>query len=106
MAIPAYSSPRRQQAPARGTAVARQEANWRRVLRRSLRRSLDLMAAAGLIFAMVFLALSLATYHQTDPSLSTAAGGPVLNWLGLPGAFVAERALFLFGPVSLSLIHI
>ena len=103
MAIPAYSSAR-----ARSTAVARttggSEASWRRVLRRSLRRSLDLLAASVLLLGMVFLAVSLATYHQTDPSPSTAAGGPVLNWLGLPGAFVAERALFLFGPVSVLLL--
>ena len=74
------------------------------MLRRSLRRSLDLLAASVLLLGMVFLAVSLATYHQTDPSPSTAAGGPVLNWLGLPGAFVAERALFLFGPVSVLLL--
>ncbi len=104
MASPAYSSTRRQQTAGRGTAVGRPEANWRRVLRRSLRRSLDLLAAGALFLATLFLALALATYHQTDPSLSTAAGGPVLNWLGLPGAWVAERALFLFGPVSILLL--
>jgi S-DNA-T family DNA segregation ATPase FtsK/SpoIIIE len=49
---------------------------------------------------MVFLALALISYHQTDPSWSTAAGGPPANWMGAPGAWVAERALFLFGPVS------
>ena len=99
MAIPAYSSAR-----TRSTAVARPKASWRRVLRRSLHRSLDLLAAAALFLAMLFLALALVSYHQTDPSPSTAAGGPVLNWLGLPGAFVAERVLFLFGPVSILLL--
>ncbi len=95
MAIPAYSSTR---------APGASGANWRRVLRRSLRRSLDLIAASVLIVAMVFLALALASYHQTDPSFNTAAGGSVLNWLGQPGAYAADGALFLFGPVSILLL--
>ena len=99
MAIPAYSSAR-----GRTNAVAISEANWRRVLRRSLRRSLDLLVAGGLILAMAFLALSLATYHQTDPSFDTAAGGAAMNWLGRPGAYAADGALFLFGPVSILLL--
>ncbi len=75
-------------------------ANWRAVFRRSLRRSLELAGAVALFAGMIFLALSMISYHQTDPSVSTAAGGPVLNWMGSTGAWVAERALFLFGPVS------
>src|SRR5690348_9859577 len=74
--------------------------NWRAVLRRSLRRSTEIGGAIGLFGAMIFLALSLASFHQTDPSLSTAAGGPAENWMGPVGAFTAERALLLFGPVS------
>ena len=79
-------------------------ANWRLVLRRSLARSVELLGAGLLFTAMVFLALALVSYHQTDPSPSTAAAGPVLNWMGGPGAFVAERALFLFGPVAVLLL--
>ena len=75
-------------------------ANWRAVFRRSLRRSLELAGAAALFAGMIFFALALVSYHQTDPSVSTAAGGPVLNWMGSKGAWVAERALFLFGPVA------
>jgi len=74
--------------------------NWRAVLRRSLRRSAEIGGALLLFGGMIFLALALASYHQTDPSASTAAGGDVLNWMGPLGAFAAERALFLFGPVS------
>ncbi len=74
--------------------------NWRAVLRRSLRRSAELVGALALAGLMIALALALVSYHQTDPSASTAAGGPVLNWMGAPGAWLAERALFLFGPVS------
>lgn len=74
--------------------------NWRAALRRSLRRASEIAGALGLMAAMVFLGLALISYTQTDPSASTAAGGPVQNWMGLPGAWFAERALFLFGPVS------
>ncbi len=75
-------------------------ANWRAVFRRSLRRSLELAGALVLFAGMIFLALAMISYRQTDPSASTAAGGPVLNWMGIYGAWVAERALFLFGPVA------
>lgn len=72
-------------------------ADWRAAFRRSLRRALQLSGAVALFGAMVFLALALVSYHQTDPSPSTAAGGPVLNWMGGTGAWAAERALFVFG---------
>jgi S-DNA-T family DNA segregation ATPase FtsK/SpoIIIE len=78
--------------------------NWRAVLRRSLRRSAEIGGALALFGAMIFLALALASYHQTDPSASTAAGGAVQNWMGPVGAFAAERALFLFGPVAVLLL--
>ncbi|GFE73228.1 DNA translocase FtsK 4TM domain-containing protein [Novosphingobium sp. TCA1] len=74
--------------------------NWRAVLKRSLRRASELSGALALFAAMAFLALSLVSYHQTDPSASTAAGGPAQNWMGPVGAWVAERALVLFGPVA------
>ncbi len=74
--------------------------NWRAVLRRALRRAGELGGAALLFGAMIFLALALASYHQTDPSSSTAAGGDVRNWMGPAGAWAADAALLLFGPVS------
>ena len=74
--------------------------NWSGILRRAFWRSLELGGAMLLFAAAVFLAVALATYHQTDPSGSTAAGGAVKNWMGAPGAWAAERALFLYGPVS------
>ncbi|GFM27854.1 DNA segregation ATPase FtsK/SpoIIIE [Novosphingobium sp. PY1] len=74
--------------------------DWRAVLKRSLRRASELSGAVVLFAAMAFLALALLSYHQTDPSASTAAGGDVQNWMGAAGAWVAERALFFFGPVS------
>ncbi|VWX53265.1 DNA translocase FtsK [Novosphingobium sp. 9U] len=83
---------------AAGRRIAKPD--WRAVLKRSLRRASELTGALTLFSAMLFLALSLASYHQTDPSLSTAAGGAVLNWMGPGGAWLADLMLLLFGPVS------
>jgi len=79
-------------------------ANWRVVLRRSLRRAAEMGAALALFAATVFLSLALVSYHQTDPSSSTAAGGVVLNWMGLSGAWIADFTLMLFGPVAVMLV--
>jgi hypothetical protein len=54
-----------------------------------------------LVLAMVFLALALVSYTQTDPSGSTAAGDQVANWMGRAGAWTAELALRLFGLVAI-----
>jgi S-DNA-T family DNA segregation ATPase FtsK/SpoIIIE len=63
------------------------------------------MGAALLLFAAtLFLALALISYHQTDPSSSTAAGGVVLNWMGASGAWVADLALLSFGPLAALLV--
>ncbi|MBB4857331.1 S-DNA-T family DNA segregation ATPase FtsK/SpoIIIE [Novosphingobium chloroacetimidivorans] len=83
---------------AAGRRIAKPD--WRAVLKRSLRRASELTGALTLFSAMLFLALSLASYHQTDPSMSTAAGGAVLNWMGPGGAWLADLMLLLFGPVS------
>ena len=42
-------------------------------------------------------AIALATHNPTDPSLSTAAGGPPANWLGSVGAYSSDVLLLLFG---------
>lgn len=81
----------------RAITPGRGAADWRAVLRRSLRRSFELIGGGTLFGAMVFLALALASYTQTDPSGSTASGSPVENWMGLAGAWVAERVLLVFG---------
>ncbi|HMP55221.1 MAG TPA: DNA translocase FtsK 4TM domain-containing protein, partial [Novosphingobium sp.] len=88
-----------------GTAAGRTaKVDWRTALRRSLRRAAEIGGALVLFATMVFLAIALATYRQTDPSMSTAAGGDVHNWMGAPGAWAAERALFFFGLVSVLLL--
>ena len=79
--------------------------DWRAAFRRSLRRALQMSGAGVLFLAMLFLALALASYHQTDPSESTAASGEdIRNWMGATGAWVAERALLLFGLTAILLL--
>ena len=81
--------------------AAKPNADWRAAFRRSLSRSAQLTGAVLLFAFTVFLALALISYSQTDPSLSTAAGDMIDNWMGAPGAFVADLALTGFGWVSL-----
>ena len=78
--------------------------SWRAVLRRSVRRASELGASLLLFGTALFLALALVSYHQTDPSGSTAAGGLPQNWMGAPGAWLADKVLFLFGPVAALLV--
>lgn len=89
----------------RNVAVRNADAEWRAGLRRSLRRIWQVSGAALLWGAMAFLALALLSYTQTDPSPSTAAAGDrIANWMGRPGAFVADRVLLAFGlPAALLL---
>ncbi len=81
--------------------AAKQNADWRAAFRRSLARSAQLTGAVLLFAFTLFLAVSLVSYSQTDPSLSTAAGDTIDNWMGAPGAFVADLALTAFGWVSI-----
>ncbi len=78
--------------------------DWRAALKRAARRSTEVGGALVLLGAAVFLALALISYKQTDPSASTAAGGPVLNWMGSSGAWAADMALFLFGWTTVLLL--
>ena len=73
-------------------------ADWRAGLRRSIRRTAQMATAGVLLLTMFFLALALMSYTQTDPSLSTTASGEQIgNWMGLSGAWAADRVLFFFG---------
>ena len=81
-----------------------QPADWRAAFRRSLARAGQLAGAGVLGVGAIFLSLALVSYTQTDPSASTAAGDEVANWMGRPGAWVAERSLFLFGLASVLLV--
>src|SRR3546814_1697632 len=73
-------------------------ADLRAAWRRSMRRAGQIAGAAGSLALLVFLTLALASYAQTDPSGSTAASSQdIANWMGAPGAWVAERVLLVFG---------
>ncbi|ANU06963.1 FtsK/SpoIIIE family DNA translocase [Paraurantiacibacter namhicola] len=71
--------------------------DWKAAFRRSARRAMQLVGAVVLFAGVAFLALSLLSYSEADPSPSTAAGEVVANWMGRPGAWASERAYFLFG---------
>ena len=61
----------------------------------SARDRLRLIVTALLLLV---LALALSSRRATDPGFSTSGSGvAVANWLGLPGAWVADVALMLFG---------
>ncbi|MXO48851.1 DNA translocase FtsK [Erythrobacter vulgaris] len=79
--------------------------DWRAAFRRSLRRATH-MVSAGVLFALLlFLALALFSYTQTDPSASTAASGSdISNWMGASGAWAADQAYFWFGLPALLLL--
>ncbi len=89
----------------RAINTRKSNADWRVAFRRSMRRAAQMTGAAVLFAAMMFLALSLASYTQTDPSPSTAASGDqVGNWMGMAGAWTADRTLFIFGLPAILLL--
>jgi len=77
-----------------------QNGDWRAAFRRSMVRAAQISGAVLLFAFTAFLALALLSYQQTDPSFSTAAGENIANWMGAPGAWVADGALTLFGLVA------
>ena len=74
--------------------------DWRETLAGSIRRFARKTIGLGMIGLSLALAVALLTHSSTDPSLSTAAGGPPTNWLGSFGAYSSDAMLFLFGPAS------
>ncbi|KQM96525.1 FtsK/SpoIIIE family DNA translocase [Sphingomonas sp. Leaf25] len=77
---------------------------WREAMKAGAKRSGALIGATLLFVGVLLIVLALLGYSPADPSLSTAAGGPIANKLGAPGAMVADLLLMLFGvPVALLL---
>jgi DNA segregation ATPase FtsK/SpoIIIE, S-DNA-T family len=74
--------------------------DWRETLAASIHRFLRRTVGAALIGLSVALGVALVTHNSTDPSFTTAAGGPPTNWLGAFGAYASDAMLFLFGPAS------
>src|SRR5262245_2148488 len=74
--------------------------DWRETLAASIRGFVRKTIGVALIGLSIALGVALITHSSTDPSLSTAAGGPPVNWLGSFGAYASDAMLFLFGPAS------
>jgi S-DNA-T family DNA segregation ATPase FtsK/SpoIIIE len=86
MATVATRAPKRELAP-----------DWREALGSAVRRFAIRTCGALFVALSVAGAVALATHNPTDPSLSTAAGGPPTNWLGTAGAYFSDSLLLLFG---------
>ncbi len=86
MATVAARAPKRELAP-----------DWRDALREAVRR-LAVRTWGTLLVGLSFAgAVAFATHNPTDPSLTTAAGGPPTNWLGSFGAYFSDILFLLFG---------
>ncbi len=72
-------------------------AQWRDGVKRFLKRSGAVLAGAAIVTLALLAGVAMVSYHPSDPSLNTAAAGPVLNWAGPPGAFAADLLLSLWG---------
>lgn len=67
-------------------------------IRAGLKRSGTMIAAGTTALLVLAIALALVTYTSADRSFSTSAGGATGNWLGQPGAWIADLLLMLLGP--------
>ncbi len=70
---------------------------WRDAMKAGVRRSGAMIGATMLFVTVIVIAVALASYSPADPSFSTAAGGPVANRLGAPGAMLADLLLTILG---------
>jgi hypothetical protein len=66
--------------------------------KRLARRSGSFLGGILILLFAAFALVALLTYHQSDPSLNTSAGGPVANWAGGIGAWLSDILLTLCGP--------
>jgi len=83
-----------------------QPALWRETVKAGAVRSGALITAVVVFAACLLLALSLASYHAGDAALNTASGAPPQNLVGVPGAWFADIALTLFGPIVALLLPV
>ena len=79
------------------TGRQQRSGEWRQGLKRGARRSGSLLGGMALVASTIILLMALASYRPTDPSINTAAAGPVENWMGAPGAYLSDLLLSLFG---------
>ena len=62
-----------------------------------LGRKARFVAGCALLALGAFIVLSLLSWDANDPSLSHATDAPVTNWMGAPGASVADLAMQFLG---------
>jgi DNA segregation ATPase FtsK/SpoIIIE, S-DNA-T family len=73
-------------------------------MKHGMRRGWALLVGGAVGASALLVLLALVSYRPTDPSLNTAAAGPVRNWIGAPGAWTADLLLSLFGPPAALLL--
>ena len=79
--------------------------SWRNTLRNELWPRARYLAttlwhrltAALVLLLVIFIGVAMLGFDAKDASLNTSAAAPVENWLGRPGAFVADMAMQLMG---------
>jgi DNA segregation ATPase FtsK/SpoIIIE, S-DNA-T family len=69
------------------------------------RRSRELLGLA-IVAASGFCAVAMATYSAADPSLNTATDAAPQNWMGFPGAIVADQLFSFLGLGALAFLFI
>ena len=67
------------------------------------RRATEL-TGLGLMAVVAAVAVALATWSADDPSVNNATGGEVGNWLGSPGAWIADLAMQFVGIGAIALL--
>jgi DNA segregation ATPase FtsK/SpoIIIE, S-DNA-T family len=75
-------------------------------LRRFLRRRVYELSGLIMLAVIVATALALASWSPSDPSFNHATDGKPLNWLGYPGAVIADQLMQLLGFGVFALIFI
>ena len=71
--------------------------DWRDKLRESMKRLGRRLWGTLLLAIALAGTVALVSHSSTDPSFTTAAGGPPDNWLGSVGAYASDIAFLLFG---------
>ncbi len=69
-----------------------------------LRRRVAELGGLAIIAAAGIVLLALATWSALDPNLNHATGGAARNFIGRPGAAVADFLMQLFGLASVALV--
>src|SRR3546814_16164943 len=80
-----------------GRASAKRTPEWQEMLKRSLLRSGELIGSILLFLTALFLTLALLSYHPTDPSMNTVAGGSIANMMGAPRVWIPDILIWIFG---------